>query len=490
MNFFYFFYKTFLYAFLKKLWPEKQGIKVYFSIIAIILAIFFITNSLPVKGVTLNTTIVYAEKSSTFHTSSSLSETLTNPNGTSFDIEFPEDALTTTANIKMEMWSVTESFAVFSRPLPSNKLAGDTFYNISLAKTSDSSSVTSFDKSVTLTFHYTDSDISGIDESTLAAYRWDGSNWVALTNSTIDTSANTITATTQEFSFFSLIGDALTPSPACGNGSCSGDETCSTCPADCGSCPSGGGGGGGGGGVAPSTRVIFSGKAYPKSTVTLLKDAQVAATTAAGSNADFQIDLSGLSTGNYIFSLYSEDNKGRRSSLLTFPLSVTRGATTNVSGIFIAPTIDVDKSEVKRGDYIAIFGLSASQVDVVISVTSEEEFFAKTISDKDGIYLHHFDTVVLDYGSHYTKSKASVGNQLVSSFSRVVNFKVGTKSVAKKEPEVLKGDSNDDGQVNLVDFSITAYWYKRPSPPANVDLNSDGKVDLVDFSILAYYWTG
>jgi hypothetical protein len=49
---------------------------------------------------------------------------------------------------------------------------------------------------------------------------------------------------------------------------------------------------------------------------------------------------------------------------------------------------------------------------------------------------------------------------------------------------------NNDKQVNLVDFSIAAYWYKRPSPPANIDLNSDGKVDLVDFSIMAYYWTG
>ncbi len=51
-------------------------------------------------------------------------------------------------------------------------------------------------------------------------------------------------------------------------------------------------------------------------------------------------------------------------------------------------------------------------------------------------------------------------------------------------------DLNNDKRVNLIDFSITAYWYKRPSPPATVDLNNDGKVNLVDFSIMAYYWTG
>jgi len=260
-------------------------------------------------------------------------------------------------------------------------------------------------------------------------------------------------------------------------------------------CTSGGGGGGGGGVYIPpsvETKVIFSGRAYPKSAVTLLKDAQISATTIAGSDANFQISISGLSGGNYIFSVYSEDNKGIRSSLLTFPVGVTSGATTNVSGIFIAPTIAVDKSEVKRGDNIAIFGQSAPQADIVVSVNSEEEFFGKTISDKDGIYLFNFDTSFVDYGSHYTKSKASIGNQAVSGFSNVISFKVGTKNVLAQLPTKTpaKGDLNNDKRVNLVDFSITAYWYKRPSPPASADLNGDSKVDLIDFSIMAFYWTG
>jgi len=105
---------------------------------------------------------------------------------------------------------------------------------------------------------------------------------------------------------------------------------------------------GGGGGTIPTpppvASMIFSGRAYPERTVTLLKDAQVAATTIAGLDANFQINLSGLSPGSYIFSIYSEDGEGRRSSLFTFPISVAQGATTKISGIFIAPTIDVDKS--------------------------------------------------------------------------------------------------------------------------------------------------
>jgi len=249
----------------------------------------------------------------------------------------------------------------------------------------------------------------------------------------------------------------------------------------------------GGGGVpyfAPTT-VIFLGKAYPKSVVTLLKDAQVVAQTVAGPDANFSITLTGLTGGNYIFAIYAEDKDGIRSSLLTFPVSVTYGATTNVSGIFIAPTIAVDKSEVKKGENIAIFGQSHPESEITIQVSSDEEFFVKTNSDKNGFYLYNFGTEVLDYGNHLTKSKAAKNGE-ISPFSKAVGFVVGTKNVFAKLPAKCpqKADLNNDCKVNLVDFSIAAYWYKRPSPPKNIDLNGDGKIDLIDFSIMAYYWTG
>ena len=279
-------------------------------------------------------------------------------------------------------------------------------------------------------------------------------------------------------------------------GSLSCTAACDFNTSSCTSGGSGGGGGGGGGGgsyilpMPPETKVIFSGRAYPKSTVTLLKDAQIAATTIAGTDANFSITLNGLSAGNYIFSVYSEDNKGIRSSLLTFPVSVTSGATTNVSGIFIAPTIAVDKSEVKRGDNIAIFGQSIPQAEITIAINSDEEFFDKTLADVNGAYLYNFDTAQLDMGQHFTKSKAAKDGA-ISSFSKTVSFNVGIKTIfAQPEKTPVKGDLNNDKRVNLVDFSIAAYWYKRSSPPALVDLNGDGKVDLVDFSIMAYYWTG
>ncbi|NMB92185.1 MAG: DUF4215 domain-containing protein [Parcubacteria group bacterium] len=258
----------------------------------------------------------------------------------------------------------------------------------------------------------------------------------------------------------------------------------------------GGGGGGGGGGFVPSERqVTFSGKAYPKSTVTLLKDAQVVATTIADSNANFFITLSNINTGSYIFSVYSEDQEGNRSALLTFPVSVTDGVTTNIQKIFIAPTIDTDKIEVKKGEVVKIFGQSAPNSEIIVIISSEEELYGKTKADNAGAYLYNLDTVEVAMGDHLTKSRATLEND-ISSLSKTVSFKVGTKTVLRPiTTKCSKADLNCDGRVNLVDFSIAAYWYKRA---LSIDfktieaerLNGDAKIDLVDFSIMAYYWTG
>lgn len=256
--------------------------------------------------------------------------------------------------------------------------------------------------------------------------------------------------------------------------------------------------GGGGPPIPPIcvTEVNFSGRAYPRSTVTLLKDAQLMGTTVAGPTAFFDITASDLSSGTYIFSLYSEDNKGRRSSLVTFPISVILCTKLKINGIFIAPTIDVDKSEVKLGTNIAIFGQSVPKAEILIQVSSEHEFFFKILADSAGAYLYNLDTSVLELGEHFTKSKASIENE-VSSFSKAVSFIVGKKTVEKAPPPVCPStaDLNKDCRVNLIDFSIAAFWWKRALSQAFIvlereRLSGDGKLTLVDFSIMAFHWTG
>ncbi|MES2216455.1 MAG: dockerin type I repeat-containing protein [Patescibacteria group bacterium] len=261
---------------------------------------------------------------------------------------------------------------------------------------------------------------------------------------------------------------------------------------------SGGGGGGGGGGNpgagfetgAGSGVVRFSGRAYPGSKVTLLKDAQVVLTSQAGPDSNFDLSLMGLSAGTYSFSLYSSDTSARRSTPITIPVTLSTGAATHISGLFLSPTISVDKAEVKKGDDIAIFGQSVGASEVTIQVNSDQPYFAKAKADGGGVYLYNFDTTPLEMGNHSTKSKSATSTE-ISPYSAAVGFIVGTKNVKAEIPKSSsRTDFNGNGKVNLVDFSILLYWYKKSSPPAAQDLNHDSKVDLVDFSILAYEWTG
>jgi hypothetical protein len=259
--------------------------------------------------------------------------------------------------------------------------------------------------------------------------------------------------------------------------------------------PSNNNGGSGGLTIAPSTSVTFSGRAYPGSLVVLLKDGQVAVSTVAGPDAKFDLGLTGISAGSYMFALYGRSTKGRRSRLYTFPISLTKGAITNISGIIIAPTIDVNKSVVRQGNPIAIFGEAAPNADVMVQIFSDQTLFLETQADADGVYLAYFDTSPLHVGDHNTRSLAALDG-LTSEYSTVVAFTVGTADALKGTlPACGRADLNCDGRVNLIDFSIAAYWYRRPLEGDVIRreaerLNADGSIDIVDFSIMAFYWTG
>ena len=166
-------------------------------------------------------------------------------------------------------------------------------------------------------------------------------------------------------------------------------------------------------------------------------------------------------------------------------------ATTEIGGIFISPTIDVDKTQVKQGDNIAIFGQAAASSTVTISVHSNPEIFLRTPADKDGAYLYNLDTSVLDLGNHLAKSKATLALE-ISDFGTAVGFIVGTENALKVPRTCLIWDLNCDGHINLVDFSIMAYWYNRPLSGRGItaDFNHDNAITIVDFSILVFHWTG
>jgi len=256
-----------------------------------------------------------------------------------------------------------------------------------------------------------------------------------------------------------------------------------------------GGGGGGPAYLLPETRVTFRGRAYPGSRVFLLRDGARIAAVLSDNNANFEISAAGFGPGAYNFGVFTQDKDGRQSVTQTFPVFLTSGVGVVIGGIFLSPTIAADKEEVKRGEILNIFGTSAPEAEISIFIGSGAEIIKKTESDKQGAYLCRLDTSEIEFGDHSARTRARKGNEF-SNWSATAGFTVARKTAGIKRGVIVscgKFDLNCDGRINLIDFSILVYWWKRPltaAAKAKVDLNGDGKVNLTDFSILAYHWTG
>jgi len=353
--------------------------------------------------------------------------------------------------------------------------------------------------------------VSNTNAGILSGSAW-GENlgWINFSGTTIDTSGRFHGTATGDLSgtvnFDCAFCDVTTdwrPETAriiCGNGRLESGEQCDagsnngSCPKTCSTscatntCSSGGGGGGGSSSSSSNLSVSFSGLAYPQAKMSFLKDGQLVSSNYANASGTFSFSMPNLIAGNYIFSIYAEDNNGRRSVLSAFPITLSTQKSLN--DIFIAPTISLDKNEVKQGDVLSISGQSAPKAEIALVVSSTIENSYKIIADANGFYSYSLDTTNFPLGQYLVKTKASANN-LISTYSDSLSFVIGDKTVEQPTSQSSqKADLNQDKKVNLIDFSIEAYWYKRSSPPASADLNSDGKVDLIDLSIMAYYWTG
>lgn len=153
--------------------------------------------------------IHYASDTAQIDTSEPYSSTLTNPSGSSIDLDLPEDVLASGEQLEVTVYSLTKEAVESDKPLPSGKECADVFYDISFEKVSDESSVHTFDLPIVLDFFYTDDEISGIEESTLKAYRWDGAQWTVLSDSVVAPSLNMVRASSSNFSFFGVLGDPI-----------------------------------------------------------------------------------------------------------------------------------------------------------------------------------------------------------------------------------------------------------------------------------------
>ena len=130
--------------------------------------------------------------------------TLTTSSGTITSVDLPANAVNTLTSVKVK--AIEKSTIVESQPVPSNRnIVGDFVYDYTAIANSEN--ISSFDKDITLTFTYVNDQITDLDESTLKVFYWKEttSQWVALTT-TVNTENNTLTATTNHFTHFTIMG--------------------------------------------------------------------------------------------------------------------------------------------------------------------------------------------------------------------------------------------------------------------------------------------
>jgi hypothetical protein len=238
---------------------------------------------------------------------------------------------------------------------------------------------------------------------------------------------------------------------------------------------------------------IFRGKAYPGASIVIIKNGLVLHEAQVFADGTFAVPIRNIIPGTYTFSLLAKDQNALKSSQVTYTIMIESGIVTEVTGISMPPTITTDKTEVKSGDTIIFSGTAIPKTEVTLSIFARTGIIKTALANASGTWSFSYPTINLETGDYNVKARVKVGVDYTL-YSETVLFTVGSKNTMRKKGTLslinARCDLNNDSRVNLLDFSIMAFWYKRLGFPMKVDLNSDGRINLTDLSILAYCWTG
>jgi len=265
--------------------------------------------------------------------------------------------------------------------------------------------------------------------------------------------------------------------------------TCKIEPAGSGGGGSSGGGGGGGSSIPLGDTVVsIRGISYPGQTVNFLLDTRNIGSIRAGNDGRFSFTAP-ASPGTATLGIWASDTSNNRSITLNNTFDVTQGAVTNVSGLVMPPTIQVNNQNITPGTPLIISGQSIPNATIEFHFNNSE-IVAETTAESNGRYSYEFNTSQLRIAEYSLKARSVTGLAPLftqSNFSTSLQIFNGVDGRATGP-----SDLNRDGRVNLTDFSILIFWWGtaggNSNPPA--DINGNGRVGLEDFSILLFNWTG
>ncbi len=270
---------------------------------------------------------------------------------------------------------------------------------------------------------------------------------------------------------------------------------------------SGGGGSAGGGNTGGTTgggfessaapyqsgdgKVIITGYAFPRSSVTILVDGKIADEVTSASTGEFTSTLDQIARGAYTFGVYGTDKSGTKSSTFSTTFTVTGARGSTLSNINVMPSIKVSPNPVDPNSTLTLSGYSIPNATLTIENQNDKtsaslKTFTAT-SDASGAWSTTLSTDGFTKGTYKVRAKAKQESGVSTNFSAYTFYGVGEAAAVPRS-----SDLNRDKKVNLTDFSILLFWWNTnggaSNPPA--DINGDGKVSLTDFSILIFNWTG
>ncbi len=141
---------------------------------------------------------------------------LQNSSSTGLILAVPVNFATSSVSFQANQLDAPVVLAAISTPLGFNS-AGNYIYELR-ALSGVSTTVASFNAPLSISITYGDTDISGLDVTTLAIHRWDGTAWNDLSNCSVNASTKTVTCETRQFSTFGLFGQKIVAAQNGGSG--------------------------------------------------------------------------------------------------------------------------------------------------------------------------------------------------------------------------------------------------------------------------------
>lgn len=259
------------------------------------------------------------------------------------------------------------------------------------------------------------------------------------------------------------------------------------------------GGSGGSGGFEGSDKpyqsgdgqVTITGYAFPKSTITVLVDGQIAETTESNGDGSFSITLEEIARGAYTFGVYGTDRTGTKSTTYSTTFTITGARGSTLSNVNVMPSVKVTPNPAEPNSTVKISGYTIPNATVTIENQNDKSSVSlktfTTTSDSNGAWSVDVSTQGFTKGTYKARAKAKQETGVSTNYSGYTFYGVGEVAAGPRT-----SDLNRDGKVNLIDFSILLFWWGSDggssNPPA--DINGDGKVSLTDFSIMIFNWTG